>query len=602
MLAAPCIPFQAGFILCGNKLAFILVDFFPMQIRKLNFYIFLGLIGLFLVSCNMPVENEKPGNRTPDPVSTIAITTEATGTIAPPSQISICLGNEPSSLFLYGDSSASARLVRQAIYDGPYDTLEGEYSAVILEKIPLAADGNVFFEQMEIQAGSVLVDAWGNLVKLDEGVSYFPTGCQDFSCVQDYSGQELILVDQQVVRFTLKEGVTWSDEAPLSADDSLYSYEVAQALYPRVGSESLPFTQSYQVVDPKTVEWRGMPGYQSGDYLRFFFQPLPRHAWGALTISELQTADISNRWPMGWGAFIVENWSAGEEIVLIKNPNYFRAAEDLPAVDQLVFRFYKEAGEALEGLKAGQCDLLDSSLQFQGLTEELRLLEGTGELKFIHYPNLEWEHIDFGINSLSPDLPKTLELKETRQAIALCIDHQRIVSELELVSPELSFSFLPAAHPLYSSGDSSLSFDTQAASSLLDSIGWLDVDSNPGTARISQGVPGVEDGTEFILEWLTTPDEEQQVIARLAQESLSTCGIQLDIKALPAEELFHPGPEGQIFGRKFQLAEFAWASNSWSGNSLNTCRLYSSLEIPGAYPEYPKGWGGEPGWLQQPGI
>ena len=42
-----------------------------------------------------------------------------------------------------------------------------------------------------------------------------------------------------------------------------------------------------------------------------------------------------------------------------------------------------------------------------------------------------------------------------------------------------------------------------------------------------------------------------------------------------------------MFGRNFSMAQFAWIT------SLDPpCFLYTSSEIPGPYPDFPRGWGG----------
>ena len=48
-----------------------------------------------------------------------------------------------------------------------------------------------------------------------------------------------------------------------------------------------------------------------------------------------------------------------------------------------------------------------------------------------------------------------------------------------------------------------------------------------------------------------------------------------------------PGPDGPIFGRSFDLAQFAWTTSFEP-----PCNLYLTSEIPGPYPDFPKGWGG----------
>jgi len=53
------------------------------------------------------------------------------------------------------------------------------------------------------------------------------------------------------------------------------------------------------------------------------------------------------------------------------------------------------------------------------------------------------------------------------------------------------------------------------------------------------------------------------------------------------EALLGPGPDAPLFGRQFDLAQFAWIT------ALEpACLLYQSDEIPGPYPDSPKGWGG----------
>ncbi len=47
-------------------------------------------------------------------------------------------------------------------------------------------------------------------------------------------------------------------------------------------------------------------------------------------------------------------------------------------------------------------------------------------------------------------------------------------------------------------------------------------------------------------------------MAASIQESLGQCGIDVAVTALPADELYAPGPEGLVFGRQFDLTLIAW--------------------------------------------
>jgi peptide/nickel transport system substrate-binding protein len=496
------------------------------------------------------------------------------------------MGREPGSLFLYGDSSSAARSIREAIYDGPVDLLGYQVLPVILEKIPAPADGDVLFEPAQVAPGATIVDEGGNLVALKEGVRYLPSGCREASCAQTYAGQEPAAMDVQVARFKLLPGLTWSDGAPLTAQDSVYSYEVARSLYPRARARLLDRTQSYTALDELSLEWRGIPGASEAGYRTIFFTPLPRHTWEATPPQDLLTAEPVTRRPLGWGPYVIDEWTAGDHITLSKNPAYFRAAEGLPAFDQLVFRFVPDRAAALEALLSGECDFADETAGLEGSLAEALELQETGRLA-LDIETAGWEHADFGITSSDPSRPALVASKAVRQALAACIDREKIAAELFLGRSSVPDTYLPPAHPLANPEIRRYPFNPQEASAALQAAGWVDADNNPATPRQAQGIPGVPDGTPFTLTWITSDEPEKQRAAGLVQEALAQCGVQVNAGAGPAETQFAPGPDGPVFGRKFDLAQYAWMTGFEP-----PCFLYTTSEIPGPYPEFPKGWGG----------
>ncbi|MCZ7552412.1 MAG: peptide ABC transporter substrate-binding protein [Anaerolineales bacterium] len=506
---------------------------------------------------------------------------------AEPSVLTVCLGQEPASLFLYGDSSQSARAVRQAIYDGPVDILGYEPAPVILEDLPTLAGGGVRFEPVTVQPGAELIDSRGQQVSLAEGVSFLPAGCADFSCALTYSGGEPVQMDQQVVEFRLRPGLTWADGAPLRADDSVYSFEMAQSLYPRARADIIVRTHSYRALDETAVEWRGIPGFHYAGYLAAFFTPLPRHAWGAAAAQDLLTAETATRKPLGWGAYQIDEWVGGDHITLSRNPNYFRKDEGLPRFDTLVFRFVNNAEEALAAIQSGECDLLDESVSIQDALPQFGQAQKEGKLTLLQQTGAAWEHLDFGIVSRNPTLPPVFLSREARQAVAWCIDRQKIVDELLMGRSSVMDSYIPADHPLFNPDVKRYSFDPNTANALLDAAGWRDDDGNPETPRRAQGVAGVPDGTALAVGLSTSDQAQAQRIAEIVRASLAQCGIQIDLQTLPADQLFGTGPTAPIFGQNFSLAQFGWMG-AWQP----PCFLYTTQEIPGPYPEFPKGWGG----------
>jgi peptide/nickel transport system substrate-binding protein len=504
----------------------------------------------------------------------------------PPKVLVICSLQEPDSLFLYGGASIAKQNILEAIYDGPFDYRDYEYRPVILEGKPSPANGGAWFETARVNQGDLIVDNMGNLANLDEGVLFRPSGCMSQECAKKYTGNEPVMMDALIVRFKLLSGITWSDGSALTADDSVFSYELAKNLSPASQPYLINFTQSYQATDKSTVEWRGLPGYQDPLYYSNFFSPFPRHVWENVSLEET-LKQAPDQTPIGWGPYVIDSWIRGDHISLQRNPNYFRSAEGLPRFDALVYRFVEDGEQIIDALLSGECDIVDQSARLEQRLPRLLELQKAEKLSIILQVGAGWEQVAFGMESLNPERTRFFDLKEVRQAVALCIDRTRIVDELFSNQSLVLDSYILPSDPFHNPEIKHYDFDPQAGSELLTSVGWLDQDNDPNTPRTAQGVPGVADGTPFEVTYLTTTDEERGRASHIVQESLAECGIRANVDLRDWEELLAPGPEGSIFGRDFDLAQFGW-----SPSLLPPCFLFMSDEIPGPYPDFPQSWSG----------
>ena len=95
-------------------------------------------------------------------------------------------------------------------------------------------------QPVQVNPGDLIVDSSGNAVNLETGVTYRPSGCTEMACAQTYSGDQPVTMDQLVLDFKLLPGIKWSDGTPLTSADSVYSYEIARALYPSAPSRADP--------------------------------------------------------------------------------------------------------------------------------------------------------------------------------------------------------------------------------------------------------------------------------------------------------------------------------------------------------------------------
>jgi peptide/nickel transport system substrate-binding protein len=214
-------------------------------------------------------------------------------------------------------------------------------------------------------------------------------------------------------------------------------------------------------------------------------------------------------------------------------------------------------------------------------------LSAKGSLQAAIQSGTAWEQISFGVQPIDPERLKFFASKEVRQAVAMCIDRQTIAGSVipgEILIPD---TYAPVTHPLRNQDLTPVPFDPQKAAELLQMVGWVDHDADPTTARISAGVAGVPDGTPFEIVYLAPKDAERPQVAAQIADSLAGCGIQAELDLWEWDSLLGPGPNAPIFGRQFDMAQFAWAYSIHP-----TCGLFTAGEIPGPYPEYPKGWGG----------
>lgn len=542
-------------------------------------FILIFAVVLILASCaprqtDIPVIPDAP-TETPSPLFT--------PTPAPRS-LTICLGEEPNTLYPYGSLNSAARSVLSAIYDGPMDILEYGYEPIILEKIPSLEDGDAQVNPVSVGEGDDVVDAAGNVVSLAKGMTLRPSGCRAEKCEIVYDGVSEIQMDQMVVTFTMLEGLQWSDGEPLTVDDSIFSFELAADKDTPVSKFLIDRTQVYEAADDHTVQWWGMPGFIDPDYFTNFWMPLPRHLWQEQSPADLPRLDLSSRFPVGWGPYIMKEWNAGESLRLTKNLNYFRAESGLPRFDDLTFLIMPDANAALSALVDGTCDALDPSARLDGQVGFLQEMQSQNQLKLLTAPSMTMEWLGIGIAPASyddgynpqRDRPDLFGDERMRQALTLCLDRQKVVDIVLFGLSQVPDSYLPADHPLHNGNIQPYEYNPQAGMQILEDIGWLDSDNDPSTPRLSVGVTRVPGGTPLVFDYYTSSATQRHQVAEILRQSMEECGIGLNTVFYSASDFYAQGPDGPLFGRQFDLAEYAIGVNTLEPQ----CSWFTSAQIP----------------------
>ena len=513
------------------------------------------------------------GGPTPTAASPVVdLPTAAPTPSRPAKELVVCQNEEPLTLYRYAESGPSRADIFEALYDGPVDQINYQFAPVILTDLPDLKNGQLEVQSVSVNPGDRVVDATTlQVVPLAAGVSL----AQADGTTTVYTGTEPAQAVQVAVTFKIRDGVTWSDGQPVTAADSVFSYQLAQLDTTPATRFVTSRTVSYDAVDERTTRWVAMPGWRDLDYALRFYAPIPAHLYAGVDPAAVPTREDAATTPLGWGAFKVVEWVRGDRLVMERNPYYFRASEGLPKVDRVVFRFGIAADQALADMQAGLCHIIAESQGLTSLMPQLRDAGATGALQVRTVSTNTFEHLDFGLSSAEDyrrASGKDLFLEpEVRQAIAYCIDRPALLSQLQNGAGEIANTYVPSAHPFYAGAQlSQYPFNPARASDLLDAVGWMA--GNDGTR--SRG------GESLALSLTTGPESSsfrQQLVQLIVDQLRENCGIAVTPDWQTQETLYAPWPTGPLFGRRFDLGAFPWRAGHQP-----PCELYLSSAIPDA--------------------
>jgi microcin C transport system substrate-binding protein len=163
--------------------------------------------------------------------------------------------------------------------------------------------------------------------------------------------------DRSWVIFNLRQDVTFSDGTPFTAEDVLFSYELFRDKgIPEFRSVANDKYQSVEVLDPYRVKFTFTPGTP--------FRDMPAQAGGTPIFSkahyEANNRDLekSSLEPfLGTGAYVLESFDPGRQIVYRRNDGYWGADHPLNVgqnnFDRIRIEYFGDDNAAMEAFKAG---------------------------------------------------------------------------------------------------------------------------------------------------------------------------------------------------------------------------------------------------------
>ncbi|WP_199183905.1 ABC transporter substrate-binding protein [Cryobacterium sp. Y57] len=355
--------------------------------------------------------------------------------------------------------AASMALVGCSTGSGTTDAEGGTALTVGL----LATPGNLDYTTTAGAAipQALLYNVYEGLVKLDNDGTIIPLLAKSWT-VSD---------DGLVYDFLLRDGVTFSDGSPFTAESVKFSLERVKDNWTANGPTYLDPIASIEAVSD--TEARITLSKSSNSWLFNMSGPV------GTMFTESGIADLATA-PIGTGPYTVSSFKTGDSLVLAANADYWGEA---PYMSDVILRYFTDATAQTNALLSGDINLISGISQFQLVDQfkansDFQVLEGasTGE-------------VTLSMNNASDAFSDV----RVRQAVMYAIDRQAIMDTANSGYGLLIGSMVPPTDPWY---DESLAdlypYDPDTAIELLDEAGVRDLTVDFKIPNLPYAVAGAQ--------------------------------------------------------------------------------------------------------------
>ena len=281
--------------------------------------------------------------------------------------------------------------------------------------------------------------------------------------------------DGKTVTLTLRPNLKFADGSALTPEDVKWSLDRARSktdggefafLLASIGSIDIAGSDTIILhmahTDPVILE--ALATFNAGVMPEKLFMAAP----GATLLDKAKAfADH----PIGSGPFTMQSWQRNTEMVLTKNPYYWKQGSDgksLPYLDAVKFVIIPDDATRILKLKAGELDIAEF-VPYSRVAE----LKADPKLDMVLFPAAQVNY--FGLNdrpTLKDGTKNPLGDVRVRQALNYATDKDALIQVVSYGTGTPEHSFMPMSTPL-SYGPSPLyPFDLAKAKSLLTAAGY----------------------------------------------------------------------------------------------------------------------------------
>ncbi|MFE2022842.1 ABC transporter substrate-binding protein [Streptomyces sp. NPDC059499] len=353
-------------------------------------------------------------------------------------------------------------------------------------------------------------------------------------------------INATTYRATLREGATFHDGSPVTADDVVFSFErILDEKNASLMAQFVPFVDTVTAVDAKTVEFK----------LKYAFALFPsRIAVARIVPKKIVEADVKgfDAKPVGSGPYRLIEATREDKIVFEKYDTY--NGPHPAKAKKMIWRLISDPSARVSAMESGRVQAIEDVPYI-----DVKRLAGSVRTESVQ---------SFGLLFLMFNTAdKRFADKRVRQALHYALDTEKIISTAMVGNAAAATGYVPETHPDYRRAATVYTHDVAKAKKLL---------AEAGVENLSFTV-------------LTTDTGWVKDIAPLLKESWAAAGVEvtLDIAQSPAQY-------AKIDGGDFEVL-VAPGDPSVFGNDAD---LLMRWFYYGFWPEKRYGWSSSPAYKQ----
>lgn len=364
-----------------------------------------------------------------------------------------------------------------------------------------------------------------------------------------------ISADGLTYEFVLKEGVTFSDGTALDGKAVQHTYQRLQ----QVGRQS-PLNSAFANVDSIEADGQSVTLHLKQPSSTLLGSLSTAYAGIISPTAFAAAGEDFGLNPIGSGAYILEEWQAGQAIRLVRNPAYAWGPDVLtqpgPAhIEELVFQIIPDPSAQSTGFESGEVDML-----FVNQPSQVARFQANPEAVVQETSLNSLIYLGFNVQSAP------LNDVKVRTAIAQLIDKAALV---DLVLGDTAVPVFSPLAPTLPGYDAEL----ESLAPVYDPAAGAELMLQAGLTRSSDGGWLLADGSPFTLELLTSTRSPNEDLAAVLQDQLRQAGITVTIHALDSNAVVEAASAGNY---QMMLSRYDWNDADILNVYLSSSRIGST--------------------------